>query len=1106
MLRQHLLSGGRIAGIVDCDPPQPRTTCSHPAHPMSARPQILATILAVSAFSTFTAPPIAAQRARTTTSAGAPAAAAVDSTLLGSMKYRLIGPYRGGRSTAVAGTTRSPFLFYSGSTGGGVWQTEDAGQSWQPITDKYFGGAIGSIDVADSDPNVIYVGTGSQDVRGNSSTGRGMWKSTDAGRTWSFAGLRETGAIGRTVVHPTNPDLVYAAALGHPFGKNKERGIFRSKDGGASWQQVLFVNDSTGASDLVMHPTNPRILYAGMWRAERKPWTMISGGPEGGVYRSTDGGDTWTKLAGGLPTGVVGKIGIAISPANPDRIWAMVEAEPAGGLYRSDDGGTSFTRVNAENKIRQRAWYYYRIVADPVNENQMYVMSVQMHKSVDAGRTFEPVTVPHGDTHDLWINPSNPKAMVLADDGGSVVSLTAGKSWSSMNLLPTAEMYDVIVDHAFPYRVYTAQQDNTSISVPSWLESNTLHPMNAWMSAGGCETGPVALHPDYPDVIYGGCYGGAINRYEPKTDLRRDVITYPQQQVGQKASEMKYRFQWVAPILVSRHDRNVVYHASQVVHRTRDGGMSWTAISPDLTTNDKSTQGMAGGPINGDQTGVEMFNTIFALGEDPKDAQVLWTGSDDGRVHLTRDAGATWQDITPPGMPKFATVNRIDVSRHVAGRAYIAVHRYRLDDFAPYAWRTDDYGKAWVRIADGTNGIPADHPVRVVREDATRAGLLYAGTEFGIFVSIDNGARWQPLQRNLPIVPISDLQVYSDDLIVGTQGRSLWILDDLSPLQQLAAARPTTAMHLHRPRDVVRADRSQGGGAGGREVSLEAPANGAVFHIVLRDSVVTPYTIEVRAGSGSLVRTLSTDTAESRRRQQPVLPVKAGAHAITWDLTWPGPLMAADQVLWGYTGGIRVVPGDFEVRLLGGGPTQSHRFRVLADPRLASVTQSDYVSQFETARQLRDTLESLNRSLETVRAIRTQAKASVDQATKAGVASELAPLASALDAAIDSLERVMTEPRIKVAYDVLRFGGRLDNQLAEAYGNVTGTNGYIHGGTEGRPTAGAVQRAGELVGQWVPVAKRVDDVLSREVAAFNSKVQSLGMAPIVIPRRAKPIA
>ena len=1066
-------------------------------------------MLSIAAVAALLALPAGAQRNRPApqpSPATPPPAAALDTASLGSLRFRSIGPYRGGRSTAVAGVKGSPFLFYSGSTGGGVWRTEDAGQSWQPIADKFFGGVIGSIDVADSDPNVIYVGTGSQDVRGNSSTGRGMWKSTDAGRTWSFVGLRETGAIGRIVVHPTNPDLVYAAALGHPFGRNTERGIFRSNNGGKTWDHVFALNDSTGASELVMHPTNPRILYAGMWRAERKPWTMISGGAEGGVYRSADGGETWTKVAGGLPTGLVGKVGITISPANPDRMWAMIEAEPLGGLYRSDDAGVSWSRVNAENKIRQRAWYYYRIVADPVNESQVWLMSVQLHKSVDGGRTFEAVSIPHGDTHDLWINPANPKIMVLGDDGGSVVSLTGGKSWSSMNLLPTAELYDVIVDHGFPYRVYTAQQDNTSISVPAWLDANTLHPMNAWMNAGGCETGPVALHPDHPDVLYGGCYGGAINRYEPKRDTRRDVIAYPQQQVGQKGSALRYRFQWVAPIVVSTHDRNVVYHASQVVHRTRDGGLNWTVISPDLTTNDKSTQGMAGGPINGDQTGVEMFNTIFALAEDHADAKVLWTGSDDGRVHLTRDGGSSWQDVTPPGMPKFATVNRIDLSRHVPGRAYVAAHRYRLDDYAPYAWRTDDYGKTWTRIADGRNGIPANYPVRVVREDPRRAGLLYAGTEFGLFVSIDNGARWQPFQRNLPIVPISDLQLWNDDLIVGTQGRSLWILDDLTPLQQLAAAKPTSPMHLFKPRDVVRADRGQGGGAGGRETPLDAPPNGAAFHLLFADSIKTPYTVEVRSSAGALVRTLTTDTTESRRRQQPVLPVKVGAHAVIWDLTWPGPLMAPDQVLWGYTGGIRVVPGEYEVRLVTATATQSHRFRVLADPRLTDVSAADYTSQFETARQLRDTLESLNRSLETMRGVRAQALASLDQATKAGVATDLAPLAASLGSTLDSLELLMTEPRIKVTYDVLRFGGRLDNQLAETYGNVTGTNGYIHGGPEGPPTGGAVARTGELVGQWAPLLQRLEQLLTRDVAAFNARVSALGVAPIVIQRRTKSIA
>ncbi|MCU0627044.1 MAG: hypothetical protein MUF21_11255 [Gemmatimonadaceae bacterium] len=673
-----------------------------------------------------------------------------------------------------------------------------------------------------------------------------------------------------------------------------------------------------------------------------------------------------------------------------------------------------------------------------------------------------------------------------------------------MNLQATAEFYDVAVDNGFPYRVYAAQQDNVSISVPAWLESNAMHPLNAWRYAGGCETGPIALHPDHPDVLYGGCYGGAISRYEPARDYRKEIITYPQQQAGQAARDLKYRFQWVAPILVSRHDRSVVYHASQHVHRTRDGGMNWEVISPDLTTNDAATQGFPGGPINRDGTGVEMYNTIFALAEDPADAKVLWAGTDDGRVQLTRDGGATWTDVTPPGLPKQATVNRIDASR--PGRAIVAAHRYRLDDFAPYAWRTDDFGKSWVRIADGTNGIPADHPVRVVREDPARRGLLYAGTEFGVFVSIDDGARWQSLQRNLPVVPISDLRVHQGDLVVGTQGRSLWILDDLSPLHALAAARPASAIALHAPRDVVRADRSGGGGAGGREIELETPPQGAVFHLFLRDSATTPYTVEVRDAANTLVRRLVTDTAESRKAGQAALPVKAGAHRVTWDLTWPGPRAAPEQVLWGYSGGIPVVPGEYTVSLQAGAITQSHRFRVLPDPRLPEVTVADYAAQLAAARVLRDTLESLNRAVETIRAVRTQVKATVAQAKEAGVDAQLAPLSATLEAQLDSLENRMTDPRIKVAYDILRFGGRLDNQIAEAYGQVTGDNGYIHGAGIGRPPTGALTRTQELVQQWAPLSQRLDRVLADDVAAFNRKVGELGVAPIVVRKRVKPIA
>ncbi|MGH7471809.1 MAG: WD40/YVTN/BNR-like repeat-containing protein, partial [Longimicrobiales bacterium] len=622
--------------------------------------------------------PVPAMAQRTT------AALPFDTLLYNGLRWRMIGPYRGGRATAVTGIAGQPHTFLVGTTGGGVWKSDDAGMNWRNITDGYFGGSIGAVAVAPSDANVIYVGTGSACIRGNVSTGRGAWRSTDAGKTWTFIGLPESGAIGAIVVHPQSPDIAYVAALGHPFGKNRERGLYRTKDGGKSWENVLFLNDSTGVVDVAMNPHNTRILFAGAWRAERKPWTLISGGAEGGVYRSTDGGDTWKKLEGGLPTGIVGRVAVTVSPANPDRVWAMIEAEPAGGVYRSDDGGNTWTRTNSENKLRQRAWYYTHIEADPKDENTVYGLNTSFFRSVDGGKTFDDIPVPHGDMHDVWINPDNPKIIAVADDGGAQVSLTGGKTFSTYYNQPTAELYGVAVDNQFPYRVYGAQQDNTGISLPIWSSSNAIYPKQDWQYPAGCETGPIAFHPDQPHIVWGGCYGGAINRMNLRTDERRNVIAYPQLQLGQAAKDLKYRFQWVAPIVVSPHDPNTVYHAAQKVLRTRDGGMTWEEISGDLTTATPAHLERSGGPINNDITGVEIFNTVFALVVSAQDANTIWAGTDDGRVHVTRDGGGSWCDVTPPGMPRFGTVNRIEASRHANGRAFLAVQRYRMDDWKPY--------------------------------------------------------------------------------------------------------------------------------------------------------------------------------------------------------------------------------------------------------------------------------------------------------------------------------------------------------------------------------------------------------------------------------------
>jgi hypothetical protein len=728
-------------------------------------------------------------------------------------------------------------------------------------------------------------------------------------------------------------------------------------------------------------------------------------------------------------------------------------------------------------------------------------MSVQLHHSVDGGKTLVQVPVPHGDTHDLWINPTNPKIMGLSDDGGSVVTLTGAKSWSSMNVMPTAELYDVVVDNTTPYRLYGSQQDNTTISVPMATSPNDLHPVAGWLYASGCETGPVALHPDHPEIVWGGCYGGSINRWDRRTGERRNVNLYPQQLVGQAANAVRHRFQWVAPILVSRHDPNVVYHASQFVNRTRDGGVSWETISPDLSTNDPKTQVPAGGPINFDGTGVEMYNTIFALAEDPKDAATLWAGSDDGRVHITRDGGKSWKNITPPGMPPQATVNRIDLSPHAPGRAYVAVHRYRLDDWAPYVWRTDDYGATWTRIADGTNGIPADYPVRVVREDRVRPGLLYAGTEFGLFVSFDNGARWRPFQRNLPFVPITDIALKDDDLTLSTQGRSFWILDDVTPLRQIAAARPEGSVHLWTPRTALRAELGgAAGGAGGVEAPVDPYPAGALIHYWLRDSVTTEITLEVRDAEGRVARSFTSDTAKSRERQLPALPTGAGAHRITWDITYEPPKPAKGQLLWGYSGGVKAPPGQYTARLVAAGITREQSFTVRGDPRLPT-TPDQYKAQFRAAMSVRDTMNVVNEAIGTLRSVREQARASLAQAERAGAKAAVSGKADTLVAKADTLETRMTDPRHKVGYDILRFGGRLDNQLNELYANLTGTGGYINGGADAAPTMGALERTQDLTKEWNVLAAEFRRFIEKDVAEFNAAMQKLGLAPVVVQRK-----
>ena len=797
----------------------------------------------------------AARGARRPARAVTPLAAAYDSLALANLKWREIGPFRGGRSVAVAGSAARPMEYYMGTTGGGVFKTTDGGMTWGPVTDRYFGGTIGAIAVSESNPDIVYVGGGEFPIRGNVSHGEGVWKSTDAGKTWTSLGLKQTYQISRVRVHPKNPDLVYVAAQGHVFGPNPDRGVFRSKDGGKTWQKILFRNDSTGAADLAMDPQNPSVLYAGFWQAGRRPWQLISGGPGSGLFKSTDGGDHWTEITRnkGLPAqGLIGNIGLTTSPARPNRVWAIIEHD-SGGVFRSDDAGATWTRTNTERKLRQRAWYYTKIYADTKDSNTVYVSNVGFHKSTDGGKTFKGIRTQHSDSHDLWIAPNDNQRIAEANDGGVNVSLNGGKTWTDQDF-STAQFYHVTTTNHFPYRVCGAQQDNSTLCGASRQSGGIA--MSDWYDAGGGESGYIAVRPDEPDVMYAGSYGGFLTRKDARTGIERDVNPWPMNPMGHSAGDLKYRFQWTFPIVLSPHDPKTMYVGSSVIFKSTNEGQSYTAISPDLTRNDPATLGPSGGPITKDQTSVEYYATVFAIAESPVTRGVIWAGSDDGLVHVTRDNAKTWQKVTPPDLPEWSRVSIIEASHHAPGTAYFAANRYQLDDHAPYLYRTTDYGKSWTRIV---TGIAPDHFTRVIREDPEQPGLLYAGTERGVYVSFDDGARWQPLRMSpnasappakgaadakadarfteglLPVVPVHDLAVKEGDLVAATHGRSFWVLDDVSSLRQITPAIAAKPAHLFAPRDAYRVNWNGGNPAATRPTGANPPS-GAVVHYWLKDA------------------------------------------------------------------------------------------------------------------------------------------------------------------------------------------------------------------------------------------------------------------------------
>lgn len=751
-----------------------------------------------------------------------------DKSLFRAMMWRCIGPFRGGRATCVTGVPGEPNTFYHGTAGGGVWKTKDAGLNWKPISDGFFKtGSVGDIAVSECDPNIIYVGMGGSAIRSNVSFGNGVYKSTDAGKTWRHTGLEKTSQIARVRIHPTNPDLVYVAALGRPYGLNKERGVFRSKDGGKTWEKIIYRDDKTGAIDLILDPSNPRIIFAALYEVYRTPYSLYSGGPGSGLFKSTDGGDTWKEITRnkGLPKGLLGKIGVTVSRAKPNRVWAIIEAKGDSGLFRSDDGGKTWIKTNGETKITLRPWYYCRVYADPKDPNTVYITNVQFHRSIDGGKTFTSIRVPHGDNQDLWIDPNNPKRMINANDGGACITFNGGLTWSPIDNQPTAQFYHVITDNQFPYWVYGAQQDNSTVRIPSRTSWYGIAKRD-WHSVGGGESGHIAPRHDNPDIVFAGSYGHEITRWDYKTRQVRLINPWPDNPVGSAVANMKYRFQWTAPVVCSRFNSNVLYYAGNVLFKTKNEGQSWEIISPDLTTNNKKRQQSSGGPITPDNTTAEYHCTIFALSESFHDPNILWAGSDDGLVHITKDGGKNWENITPKEMPKWGLISLIEPSPFDPATAYIAVDCHRLDDFKPYIFKTADYGKSWRKIV---NGIPNNTFVRAVREDPKRRGLLYAGTETGVFVSFDNGAHWQSIQLDLPVVPIHDLVVKEDDLIIATHGRSFWILDDLTPLHQTTEEVAKADFFLFKPRNAYRL----APGRSGRErfnVGKNAPRGSLIYY------------------------------------------------------------------------------------------------------------------------------------------------------------------------------------------------------------------------------------------------------------------------------------
>lgn len=984
-------------------------------------------------------------------------------------EWRNIGPFRGGRSAAVTGVPGKANLFYMGSTGGGVWKTTDAGNTWQNISDGYFGGSVGSVAVAESDNNVMYVGMGEKTVRGNVSSGDGVWKSVNGGKSWVKKGLENSRHISRMRIHPNNPNVVFAAVMGDLYKPTQERGVYKTTDGGNTWRRVLFSNEDAGAVDLIIDPNNPRILYASTWNVRRTPYSLSSGGEGSALWKSTDEGETWTNISAnkGLPKGIWGIVGVTVSPVNSDIVYALIENKK-GGVYKSTDAGQTWRLINSERKLRQRAWYYTRLYADTQDEDILYVLNVRYHKSTDGGRTYQTYNAPHGDHHDLWIAPEDNQRMIIGDDGGAQISFDAGENWSTYMNQPTAQFYRVTTDNHFPYRILAAQQDNSTVRI-SHRTNGAFITESDWESTAGGESAHIAADPLNPDIVYGGSYGGYLTRVNHKTKESRAINVWPDDPMGHGAEDFKYRFQWNFPIFFSPNNKKRLYAASNHLHVTENEGQSWEIISPDLTRNDPSTLGPSGGPITKDNTGVEYYATIFAAVESPFEPGVIYTGSDDGLVHVTKNNGQTWDNITPKKMPEWMMINCIEVDPFNKGGAYIVGTKYKTGDYKPYIYKTEDYGKSWKLIV---NGIGAEDFTRALRADPKRKGLLYAGTERGMYISFDDGKNWQNFQQNMPIVPITDLTIKDDNLIAATQGRSLWIIDDLTPLHQLSDEKMKQDVVLYKPKDAY--NMSGGRGRTSRTAGTNHPGGVAVNYYIKELGEKDVVKLTFYEADGDAIKTFSTKPNTEKKEGR--LNVKEGNNIFYWNMMYDGAERVQGMILWWASlAGPMALPGDYKVELTVNDTKVSENFSILANP-LSEATIADMKAQFDFINDINSKMTEIHKALKNVKKVRSQVSVLKKSIKDKEKYKDIIDFADQLVKDMTAVEETLYQTKSKSGQDPLNFPIRLNNKLAHL-NSLTRIGNYA-------PTDQAVAFKKEITAQ-------IDVELAKLYKLFDSGVKEL---------------